>query len=195
MDYISLTDEQLATLSQGKDSEAMHVLINRYKNLVSSIARSYFLNGGDVEDLIQEGMIGVFKAIETFNGNVAFKYYAYKCIKNSILSVIRRYNSAKNLPLENYLSLSVYFDGEIDKADFVADDNFGPEQSLINKESEVELKNKINNALTCDERKILSLYLQGYSYKNISEQIDKSAKFVDNNLQKIKKKLISALEV
>lgn len=193
MDYNLLTDEQLAISAQNKDADAMQCLINRYKSTVSSISRSYFLSDGDIEDLIQEGMICVFRAIETFNGASEFKYYAYKCIKNGIFSAIKKSKSGKNLPLYNYISLSGYLDGDTDKNIIIADENFGPEETLINKESAQELKNIILTSLNENEYQILKLYLNGYSYKDISEKVDKSTKQIDNSLQRIKKKLTIAI--
>ncbi len=195
MDYNSLTDEELCNMAQQNDAEAMQVLIERYKSTVASISRAYFLSGGDVEDLIQEGMISVFKAIETFNGNVEFKFYAYKCIKNAIFSAIKRYKSIKNTPLDNYISLSGINDNDVDKSVFFANDEFSPEETLINKEAVSELKNKLFSVLTKQQKEVLTLYLQGFSYKQIAEKVNKNVKWVDNTIQRIKKKLSATLSV
>ena len=194
MDYSLLSDEKLAQLAQQKDADAMENLINRYRNMVASISRSYFLTNGDTEDLIQDGMISVLRAIESYNGKVEFKYYVYKCIKNGIFSAIRRSKNSKNQPLDNYISLSGYVDGDSDKSFILADDNFEPEKNFINNETAVELKNKITSLLTPIENEIFAYYLQGYSYSDISAKLNKNIKSIDNALQRIKKKLTVKLK-
>ena len=189
MDYINLTDEQLVSLAQEKDTEAMSTVINRYKNLVKKVARSYFLIGGDTEDLLQEGMLGVFKAVETFNGKSGFKSYVYICVKTSIISAIKKSNCDKNKPLNNYVSISGNKDSDADKNQFVISLESDPETDFINKEAEVELQNKIKSTLSNLEFNILSLFLKGYSYIEIGEKLNKNAKSIDNALQRIRKKL------
>ena len=195
MDYSKLTDENLATLAQSNDAEAMETLILRYRHMVSGIARSYFLTDGDIEDLIQVGQIGVFKAITTFNGKVDFKFYVYKCIKNSVLTAIKKSQTDKNKALSNYISLSGFVDGDNDKNEFLADGHFGPEESLINTESEQELKDKFAKILSKYEYEILAYYLQGYTYSEISKKLNKKSKSIDNALQRIKNKLLDKIGV
>ena len=159
----SLTDEQLVALSQHKDENAIEELFNRYKYIVSAIAHSYFLNGGDSEDLIQEGLFAVFKAISSFNAKANFKTYVYTCVKNRIFSVIKSSNRNKNLPLNNYLSISGGVESDnLDKNKAIIDKNFSPEETYINLEAENELKGKISKVLSEYEYKILVYYLIFY---------------------------------
>ena len=193
MDYIKFSDEQLVKLAQKNDTEALELLITRYKKAVTKIARSYFLVGGDMDDLLQEGMIGVFKAIGSFKHGGEFKHYAYRCIKNNILTTIKVANRVKNKPLVNYVSLSFDDENDVDKNQFLDSGIRNPEETFINNESEIELKNKIFKSLSILENSILKLYLDGYSYNEISVKIDKNVKTIDNAIQRIRKKLNTSL--
>ena len=193
MKYKKLSDERLAQLAKDGDAEAMEKLIVRYRYLVTSIAHSYFLIDGDLEDLIQVGQIGIFKAINTYNGKVEFKFYAYKVVKNTVLSAIKKSNTSKNLPLNNYIPLSGFVDGDNDKNILLADENFSPEETYINNETEEELKDRIFSSLSKYESEILTYYLQGYTYVEISSKLNKSIKSIDNALQRIKKKLLDKI--
>lgn len=191
MNFNNFTDEQLVSIAKEGNSSAIDELFNRYKYIVSSIAHSYFLVGGDAEDLLQEGMLASFKAINTFNGKASFKSYLYLCVKNRILTVIKSSNRFKNQPLNNYISLSGVLDGDLDKSEIIIDSDFGPEEKYINAEAAKELENKIKQALSEYENEILVLYLKGYSQKEISEKLNKKDKSIDNALQRIKKKIQS----
>ena len=186
----SLSDEQLVLLAQQKDESAIDELFNRYKYIASAVAHSYFLNGGDSEDLLQEGLFAVFKAISSFNAKANFKTYVYTCVKNRIFSVIKSSNRFKNLPLNNYLSISGGVDGELDKTNIVIDNNFSPEETYIILEAETELKNKISQILSDYEYKILINYLKGYSYRELGEMFSKKEKSIDNAIQRIRKKIL-----
>ena len=192
--FKSLSDEQLVLLAQQKDENAVEELFNRYKYIASAIAHAYFLNGGDSEDLLQEGLFAVFKAISSFNGKANFKTYVYTCVKNRIFSVIKSSNRYKNLPLNNYLSLSSGIDNEDDKTKIIIDTNFSPEERYINSEAETELKKKISEVLSQYEYKILVHYLKGYSYREIAELFSKKEKSIDNAIQRIRKKILLELE-
>ena len=191
-----LTDEELATLAHLKNESAIDELFGRYKYIASAVAHSYFLNGGDSEDLLQEGLFAVFKAITSFNGKSSFKTYVYTCVKNRIFNVIKSSNRYKNLPLNNYLSLSGSFDNDsdADKTEIIVDKHFGPEEIYINAEAESELKSIINKVLSKFEYEILVYYLKGYSYREISERVEKKEKSIDNAIQRIRKKIILALD-
>lgn len=195
MDKNKLTDEELVKLAQEKDSSASNILIERYKSLAAARARAYFLMGGEEQDLIQEGMIAIFNAINNFNGNTGFKSYVYKCVNNRIITVIKRHSRLKNQPLNNYISLSGCVDGDLDKSEMIIDASFGPEERLINVESINELNQIIRDTLSDFEFSILSLYLKGYSYSLISEKTDKDIKAIDNAVQRIRKKLRKVLFV
>ena len=190
-----LSDEELVRLAQLKDENAIDELFDRYKYIASAVAHSYFLNGGDAEDLLQEGLVAVFKAITSFNGKSSFKTYVYTCVKNRIFNVIKSSNRYKNLPLNNYLSLSgsLDSDSDSDKNEIIVDKHFGPEEVYINAEAENELKSIISKVLSKFEYQILVYYLKGYSYREISENIGKKEKAIDNAIQRIRKKINLAL--
>ena len=193
IDLKSMSDEELVLLAQVKDESAIDELFNRYKYIASAVAHSYFLNGGDSEDLLQEGLLAIFKAITTFNTKYNFKAYVYKCVKNRIITVITSSNRYKNQPLNNYISLSGTFDSDIDKNEIIIDNEFGPEETYINTEAEKELKAIIDDCLSSYEHKILFYYLKGYSYREISEKINKKEKSIDNAIQRIRKKILLSL--
>ena len=194
MELKKLTDNELVVLAKSNNDDAVTVLMERYKNQVSAICRPYFLIGGDNEDLLQECMIAFYKAIITYNGKASFSSYAYACMKNRIFSLIRKSNNTKNIPLNKYVSLSMLQDSASDKTDIVMSENVGPEESIINDESALELENKIFSSLSKYENEILKYYLKGLSYQTISEKMDKSIKSIDNALQRIRKKIAQLLD-
>lgn len=191
MNFCDLSDEELVKLVHNNDNGAIEELFNRYKYIATSVAHSYFLTGGDTEDLVQEGMVAIFKAVWSFNGKSSFKSYLYTCVKNRILTVIKSSNRYKNQPLNNYLSLSTFFDGDLDKSEIIIDTEFGPEEKYINEETVREFSLKISKVLSDYEYKILVLYLKGYTQKEISAHLVKKEKSIDNALQRIKKKIQS----
>ena len=197
----NMSDEQLLELAKNQDVNAIEQLLERYKYVASAVAHSYFLNGGDAEDLLQEGMIAVFNAINTFNGKASFKSYVYTCVKNKIITLIKQSNRYKNQPLKNahvyqplnnYISFSGFLEGDADKNELLTDFGFGPEEMIINIEAENELKEIILKTLSEYEHDILVYYLKGYSYREISEKFNKKEKSIDNALQRIRKKILQA---
>ena len=189
MDYKKFTDEELVKMAQGKDAEAMTTVIERYKNYVKIAVRPYFICGGDSEDLLQEGMLGVFRAVETFNGKSSFKSYVYICVKSGILSLIRKYNSDKNKPLNNFISLSGDTETDLDKNFLMSSFKDNPEKAFIDTEGEKEFFGKVEKSLSSLEFKILNLFLEGYSYLEIANKLSKNEKSIDNALQRIRKKV------
>ena len=189
MELSKLSDEQLVEFAQEKNAEALELLITRYKKAVMKIARSYYLVGGDMDDLLQEGMIGVFKAINNFNFNGEFKTFAYRCIKTNLITTIKSANRLKHKPLINYVSLSIDDENDVDKNKFFDSGIINPEETYINNETEMELRDKISTSLSSLENIILRYYLDGYSYSEISVKIEKNVKTIDNAIQRIRKKL------
>ena len=193
--FDSLTDEALVKLSSEGDSFATEQLLNRYKNTVRSKARMYFLAGADRDDIVQEGMIGLFKAIRDFNLEKAasFKSFAELCIKRQILTAVKTSTRKKHLPLNNYISLSKpVYDDEQDTtvSDFLSQFNqSSPEELFICKENYAVLGEKINEILSKLEREVFSMYLEGKSYQEIAKIMNRPPKSIDNALQRIKKKL------
>ncbi len=183
-----LTDEELCFRAQSGDLEAVNLILERYRTMVKSVVHSYFLSGGDREDLLQEGMIGVFKAVNGYNGKAGFRTFAALCIKRSVLSAIRVGSREKHKPLNNYVSLSgAGEDGGCEL--LIGREVLDPETEYINNESLAELTEGIHFTLSKFERKVLALYLDGYSYETIGEKLGKSAKSADNALQRIRRKI------
>lgn len=187
------SDEELVVGVKNGDKQALDNLIEKYKWMILKITRSYFLVGGDREDLMQEGRIGVMNAAKTFNGASSFKSYAYTCIRSSVFSAIKKAKSKKNLPLENYVPLFGDDEEGKDKTEIVVGTAESPETGYINREAAEELSLKIKNGLSKFENAILEDYLKGYSYKEISERTGKTEKSVDNALCRIRRKIKAVL--
>lgn len=193
--YDDLADEKLVELSIAGDEIATECLLARYKNLVRSRARMYFLAGADKEDIIQEGMIGLFKAIRDYNRDKAASFHGFAelCIKRQIITAVKTATRQKHMPLNSYVSLSnpVY---ENDAEGFLEDVLQGgkeadPEHVFISKENTEFLNERINEVLSTLEKTVLLLYLEGKSYQEIAKLLDKPAKAIDNALQRVKKKM------
>lgn len=192
----TLCDEQLVFMSVNGNREAEETILHRYKSYVKSKARTYYLIGADNDDIVQEGMIGLYKAVRDFNPekNITFKTFADVCITRQILTAIRTANRNKHIPLNGSLSMNApVFDEEsgttfINLIQHTSVSN--PEEIYIIDETLREIKNDISKRLSGFESRVLELYLEGLSYVEISETMNKSMKSVDNALQRIKKKLI-----
>ncbi len=184
-----LSDKELVMLAQKKDEKSINELMERFKYIPTSIVRSFFLIGGDNDDLLQEGMVGIFNAINSYDENKGeVKTYVYSCVKNRILSCIKTFNSVKHRPLKDYVSLSGGQD-DVDKTLIIQDMSLGPEDLFIVNESEKELYQDIKEILTATEHKIFLLYIEGLSYSSISVKTGRTIKSVDNAIQRIKKKI------
>lgn len=185
-----LPDEVLCRLANEGDEEAVNILLERYRTVVKSVTHSYFLVGGDIEDLTQEGMIGLYKAIKDYNGKSGFKTFAKLCIKRNVLSAIKNLNRNKHKPLNNYISFNSGDDSDLKKIEIlVSKEVIDPETEYINKESFTELETEIQKVLSEFELKVMHLYLSGYSYGSIGEKLGKTPKSVDNAVQRIKNKI------
>lgn len=184
--YQTLTDEQLIEqIRRGKDA-CMDELIERYKRQVRNQARTLYLMGGDVDDLIQEGMIGLFKAIRGYQSEKAasFEAFAQLCISRQLYSAIEASNRQKHVPLNSYVELSPKLgEGAGDPRER------SPEELLIDQENIQNLYAEILNQLSSFEQEILKAYLNGHNYTEIAESIGKSPKSIDNALQRIRRKL------
>lgn len=188
-----LSDEELASLAQNNDEMAVNTLLKKYKSLVNQIARSYFLTGGDMEDIVQEGMIGLYKAIMHFKNtkSASFKTFASTCIKNQVQSAVRVASSEKNKVLSSAIPIidQLNSDEEDEKEIIFPSDLPSPDEKLIEKESLKEIMTKIKETLSSLELKVLSLYLKGYSYNEIAKISNLNKKSIDNALTRIKNKL------
>jgi len=176
------SDEELVLLYNEGQDLAFDELYKRYKNVILSYAHSVYCVGADIEDVIQEGMLGLLKAVKSYNKKASFKNYAFICIKTNIVKAVSRYFSNKNLPLNSSISISDC-ENEIN----VVSDNL--EDNIIFKEKLENLLEKAKENLSPFELKVLNLFLKGYSYIEISEQLNCLPKKCDNALQRIKKKL------
>ncbi len=185
-DYRNFSDEQLAVFARS-DEKALELLIERYKKAVRSTARQYFLAGGEEDDLIQEGTVGLFKAIATFDGVSPFKNYAFRCIRSGIISTVRKSTSDKSKALNYYVPL--YAGEDDDKTPLIKGEVLDPEEEYINSEAAREFMARVKQALSGYEYEILTLYLDGYSYSDIAEKKKKNVKSVDNAVQRIRKKI------
>ena len=198
-EYGAMTDEELVVLAKTRDPVASDELYHRYKNIVRGKARPYFLVGADREDLIQEGMIGFFKAIRDYDSakSTAFRPFAEMCVTRQILTAIKQATRNKHTPLNSYDSLyrTVYDeDSERQLMDIVGGSTaLDPEELYLKHEFSISLENAINSILTELEREVLERFLDGRSYSEIASELDHSVKSVDNALQRIRRKLEKVL--
>ena len=192
----ALSDEEIVALSQNGDREAMDYLLSKYRTMVKKKARTYFLIGADREDVVQEGMVGLFKAVRDYKADrkSGFRAFAELCITRQIISAIKRATRQKHVPLNSYVSLNrplLRQDYETTLLDVVARETsvVDPEEIMISREQFLDFGAKIDEVLSKYERKVLSLYVQGKSYQQIGEALDKDSKSIDNALQRIKHKI------
>ena len=191
-DYTALDDKRLQKLAVEGDRDAEEVLAERYLRLVRICARPLFLAGGDSEDLIQEGTFGLLSAIKNFDpeDGSSFRTFAEHCIRMRLLSAIKSASRNKHFPLNDGISLEQL--SEESSADLSAiseDFRCNPEELVLARESKEELYAAFSRCLSRFEIKVLDLYLEGLSYKEIAERLCKSAKSVDNAVQRIRQKL------
>lgn len=189
-----LDDEALCALAVSGDRQAEEALVVRYNRLVRICARPYFLAGGDSEDLIQEGMVGLLAAIREYDPEKAasFRTYAEVCIKNRLFSVIKAAARDKHIPLNNSVSFETpLFGGNGDLVAFSAPDGpeTDPEEILLSRESFRERLEALIDQLSGFEASVLRSYLNGLSYSEIAAEVNKSPKSVDNAVQRIRRKL------
>lgn len=200
-DFTKLSDEELIVRIQEGGTDALDFLITKYQPFVKMKARSYFMTGGDREDIIQEGMIGLYKAIRDFRMDrlSSFRAFAELCITRQIITAIKTATRQKHIPLNTSVSLDKpVYDEESDRTlldvigGSVLDD---PEDLMIHKEDFIQMEGEINKVLSELEKQVLSLYLEGQSYQEISDELNRQVKSVDNALQRIKRKLERHMQV
>lgn len=191
-----LNDEQLIELSKLGNGYATEYILKKYRNFVRAKSRTYFLIGADKEDIIQEGMIGLYKAIRDYNPEAksTFKSFAELCITRQIITAIKTATRQKHIPLNSYVSLSKpMFDSENNERIFldtvIEQKKLDPEEIMIDKERFYSIEEKISKILSKLEWTVLSNYLEGKSYTEIAVRVGKSEKSIDNALQRIKKKI------
>ena len=192
----TVTDEQLAELASAGNREAEELLVSRYHQLVRACARPFFLAGGDSEDLIQEGMVGLIKAFRDYSPDreASFRTYAEICIRNRLYSVLRAAVRDKHQPLNQSVSLDT---PDFDSNSYTSGTSNlaqrNPEDSLIDKEHTAALLSGVRKQLSEFEAKILGYYLDGLSCREIAETVGRSPKSVDNAVQRIRRKVAQQL--
>ncbi|WP_341963294.1 RNA polymerase sporulation sigma factor SigH [Planococcus maritimus] len=190
-----MADEELVGLVHNGNTEALDFLITKFRPFVRMKARSYFLIGADKEDIIQEGMIGLYKAIRDFRSDKlsSFRAFAELCIIRQIITAIKTATRQKHIPLNSYVSLDKpIYDEESDRTlmDVLAGSGSDdPEELMIHNEEFRYMEGKMDEVLSELEREVLTLYLDGQSYQEISEKLERHVKSIDNALQRVKRKL------
>ena len=192
INYTNLTDEEIVELAHQGDKSATEFLVGKYRELVEIRSAPYFMAGGDRDDLIQEGLLGLYKAIKTYNKDrrANFKTFAEICVVRQMITAVKRATRKKNIPLNHYVSIHT----SSDETDAIAiklvdSSNQNPENIVIEKEAAKGMESKINSVLSDFESEVLGYYLLGISYRDIAQMIGKTPKAVDNALCRIKKKI------
>lgn len=199
--YEGMKDEIIVEIARSGDSVAADYLVRKYRDFVGAKSRSYFLIGADRDDIVQEGMIGLYKAIRDFNFDkgVSFRMFAELCITRQVITAIKTATRQKHIPLNSYISLNKpVYDDESDKTliDIVEGIKItDPQDLIISKEEVKKIETKIREVLSGLELEILKLYVGGRSYDEISNLSGRDYKSIDNALQRVKKKLERCLEL
>ena len=193
-----MSENDIINLAQKREDAAMEYLLEKYKPLVRQKTRKLFLIDGDKDDLIQEGMIGLLKAVRDYQvgKDAAFRTFADLCISRQLYSAIKKSNRLKNQPLNSYVSI---YSDEFSDADELAGDRTvissgsdniaNPEAIMIDRENAIDMQNKMFDKLSKMEREVLKRYLEGMTYQEIAADMEKSPKSIDNALQRIKGKI------
>ena len=196
--YQNMTDEEIIEEIKTGDEKALTYLLDKYKELVNIKVGKYFLIGAEKEDIVQEGMIGLYKAIRNFKKDKqnSFKSFANICIERQLITAIKSSNRQKHIPLNSYLSLnkSAYDNNEDDSVElfetFNSETIEDPLDTIMKQEYYKEVENAINKNLSKFEKQVLERFLKGESYVKIAEKLDSPVKSVDNAIQRIRKKAI-----
>lgn len=198
--YANLTDEQIISQIKDGDEQALTFLLDKYKDLVNTKVGKYFIIGAEREDIVQEGMIGLYKAIKGFDNckQNTFKTFANLCIERQLITAIKSSNRQKHMPLNSYLSLNTSaYDDEGDGTElletFEVDTIEDPLETIMKQESFNEIQNAVQKSLSKFEGQVLERYMQGESYEVIAKRLDTPVKSVDNAIQRIRKKAIKNL--
>ena len=202
--YKDMTDEEILKLIKTKDYEDIDYIICQYKDIVNSKVNKYFIIGAEKEDIMQEGLIGLYKAIKDYNSEKqnSFKSFANLCIERQLITAIKSSNRQKHIPLNSYLSLNMNaYENEDGNSETqvmeVLDTNVveDPLETLTKKEYMLNVENVIDTHLSDFEKKVLNRYIQGDSYVAIAERLDAPVKSVDNAIQRIRKKTAKGLSI
>ncbi|OLZ11020.1 RNA polymerase sporulation sigma factor SigH [Sulfobacillus thermosulfidooxidans] len=193
--FDNMTDEDIVQDAREGSADALEYVIQKYRNFVRAKARSYFLIGADREDIVQEGMIGLYKAIRDFRSDKlsSFRAFAELCITRQIITAIKTATRQKHIPLNSYVSLNKpIYEEDSDRTLYdvvstakVAD----PEEMIIHREEFGDIEEKMGEILSDLEWKVLMAYLDGRSYQEIAVDLRRHVKSIDNALQRVKRKL------
>ena len=192
-------DEEVVIEAKKGETRAQEYLINKYENFVKAKAKSYFLIGADKEDIYQEGMIGLYKAIRDFKADklASFKAFAELCVTRQIITAIKTATRQKHIPLNTYISLNKpVYDEESDRTlmDVISGVKItDPEELVVSREEILDIENEISQVLSELEMEVLMSYIEGKSYQEIACDLDRHAKSIDNALQRVKRKLEKCL--
>ena len=196
--YQNSTDEEIVAQIKSGDEKALSYILDKYKELVNMKVGKYFLIGAEREDIVQEGMIGLYKAIKNFapDKQNSFKSFANICIERQLITAIKTSNRQKHLPLNSYLSLNIsaYDNNEEDGVELI--DTFDgntaedPLETVMKKEYYEQMQNNIEKSLSKFEKQVLERFIKGESYSVIAKKLDSPIKSVDNAIQRIRKKAI-----
>lgn len=195
LDFKTMGDEDVVEMAKSNNPLALEYLISKYKNFVRSKARSYFLIGADRDDIIQEGMIGLYKAIRDYEkGRLAsFKSFAEICIRRQMITAIKSATRQKHVPLNSYISLNKpVYEEESDRTliDIISESNaLDPMELFIGREELNVMENKMGEILSELEMEVLMAYIDGKTYQEIAEELHRDVKSIDNALQRVKRKL------
>lgn len=196
MDYSVMTDEKLIELSRDGKDEVIDYLLDKYKGLVRRKARTMFLVGGDTDDLIQEGMIGLYKAVRDYDvrKEASFLTFANLCIDRQIYSAINASNRKKHSPLNSYISFPLlnFLNDNVTNELYMDKQNVNhrnPEDLYIDMENVLHIEHMLEKELSAFEYEVLKMYIDGADYIEIAERMDKKPKSIDNAIQRIKKKV------
>ena len=201
LDFKDKSDEEIVAQAKSGNNRAQEYLISKYENFVKAKARSYFLIGADKEDIYQEGMIGLYKAIRDFNPekSTSFKAFAEICVIRQIITAIKTATRQKHIPLNTYISLNKpIYEEESERTllDVLAGIKItDPEELMISKEQIKYIEEKISKVLSGLELEVLTSYLDGKSYQEIASDLEKHSKSIDNALQRVKRKLEKCLDL
>ena len=189
MKYETYSDEELIMMLRSGDAEIAYYLMEKYKPLVRKKTNAMYLIGGENEDLIQEGMIGLFKAMRDYNEEKECSFFAFAelCISRQLYSALESSNRKKHMPLNTYVSFSNEEGPDLEE--MLSAQSVSPEQLMIEQEGQIEFAVRLNEKLSPMEKKVLYLYLEGNSYTQIGEMMNKPAKSIDNSLQRIRSKI------
>lgn len=195
-DWYKLSDEACVEAAQKGNDDALNHIIARYRNYVYSKANTYFLVGADKDDVAQEGLIGLYKAVREYNPgmNCSFKHFARICIVGQIIDAIKAASRKKHGPLNSYISLDKPEEYENEDAFEGVMEAENPEDIVINQENLENIECIIAKSLSKMEMQVFMYYIQGMSYEEMASVIKKPVKSIDNALCRIKKKLLSELK-